>query len=81
MSNLPWTVSHTELRQFFSKFGPVHLATVVFDKNTGLSKNFGFVAFSNRQGYEDVQNSAELKLEGQILKIAPADQSRDSNSE
>lgn len=81
MSNLPWTVSHNELRQYFSKFGPVQLATVVFDKSTGLSKNFGFVAFSNRQGYEDVQNSAELKLEGQILKIAPADQSRDSHSD
>lgn len=74
VSNLPWTVSHIELRQYFSKFGPVNLSTVIFDKSTGLSKKYGFVSFGNRQGFDDAQSVTEHKLEGSLLRVAPANQ-------
>ncbi|KAL1517257.1 hypothetical protein ABEB36_001044 [Hypothenemus hampei] len=77
VSNIPWTVSHSELRQYFSKYGPVNLATVIFDKNTGLSRNFGFVFFGNRQGFEEAQKLIEHKLEGQVLKVAPSTQDQE----
>jgi len=73
VSNLPWTVSHSELRQYFSKFGPVNLATVVFDKNTGLSKSFGFVLFGNKEGFDNAQAVQQHKLEGNTLKVQPAE--------
>lgn len=71
VTNIPWTVSHLELRKYFSKFGPVNLATVVFDKNTGLSKNFGFVTFGNKEGFDNA-NSQPHKLEGNILRVQPS---------
>lgn len=74
VNNIPWTVSHHELRQYFSKFGPVSLATVVFDKKTGLSKNFGFISYGNRQSFEAAQNVVEHKLEGHVLRVAPSNQ-------
>ncbi|CAO1389000.1 unnamed protein product [Diamesa hyperborea] len=43
VSNLPWTVGHRQLKSYFSEFGRVLSASVVFDKKTGLSKNYGFV--------------------------------------
>jgi len=79
VANIPWTVSHNELRQYFSKYGPVSFSTVVFDKSTGLSRNFGFVSFGNRQGFEDAQSVPEHKLEGQVLRVSPA--SQDTNNE
>lgn len=72
VSNIPWTVSHFELRQYFSKFGPVSLANVVFNKKTGLSKSFGFVQFGNKEGFENAQNFHPHKLEGQTLRVQAA---------
>lgn len=72
VGNLPWTVGHTELKQYFSKFGPVQNALVVFDKNTGLSRNYGFVTYANREGFETA-TGATHKLEGNSLKVQPAE--------
>ncbi|KAJ8950177.1 hypothetical protein NQ314_008030 [Rhamnusium bicolor] len=71
VGNLPWTIGHNELKKYFSKFGHVNLATVVFDKKTGLSKNFGFVTFSNREGFEKAANIQSHKLEGNTIKVQP----------
>lgn len=38
VGNLPWTVGHKELRQYFEKFGDIVSAKVIFDKSTGISK-------------------------------------------
>lgn len=50
VANLPWTVGTTELRQFGSSFGRVTHASVVFDRNTGLSKGYGFLVYANGEG-------------------------------
>lgn len=43
VGNLNWTTGHRELRKYFTDFGRVISAEVVFDKQSGLSKGFGFV--------------------------------------
>lgn len=72
VGNLPWTIGNNELKQYFSKFGHVNTATVIFDRSTGLSKNYGFVIYSNREGYETASNTSLHKLEGNNLKVQPA---------
>lgn len=67
--NLPWTVGHNELKKYFSKFGHVNLATVIFDRKTGLSKNYGFVSFSNREGFENATFQSAHNLEGNSIKV------------
>ncbi|XP_018566622.1 SRA stem-loop-interacting RNA-binding protein, mitochondrial-like [Anoplophora glabripennis] len=69
VGNLPWTVGHNELKKYFSKFGHVNGATVVFDKKTGLSKYYGFVTFSHRDGFENATFQSAHKLEGNSLKV------------
>lgn len=72
VGNLPWTVGNNELKQYFSKFGHIYSANVIFDRSTGLSKNYGFVIYSNREGYETASNATAHKLEGNHLKVQPA---------
>ncbi|XP_018334435.1 SRA stem-loop-interacting RNA-binding protein, mitochondrial-like [Agrilus planipennis] len=71
VGNLPWTVGHNELKNYFSKFGYVNSAVVSFDKKTGLSRNHGFVIFSTKEGYEKTINTSDHKLEGNILRVQP----------
>lgn len=72
VNNIPWTVGHGELKTYFSKFGHVHQASVVFDRKTGLSKNFGFVTFSNREGLENATKQQVHKLEGNTIRLQPS---------
>lgn len=69
VSNIPWTVSHNELKNYFNKFGPVNLATVIFDKNTGFSRNYGFVTFNSKSAYEGALKAPQHKLEGNSLNV------------
>lgn len=72
VNNIPWTVSHNELKKYFSQFGHVNIATVIFDKNTGLSRNYGFVTYSNQEGFNSALNATQHKLEGNTLKVQPS---------
>lgn len=72
VGNLPWTVSHSELRQYFSEFGHLVSARVVFNKDTGMSKGYGFVIFSTKGGYESVFNRTKHHLEGNNIVVEPS---------
>lgn len=79
VGNVPWTISHQELKQYFSKFGHVNQGLVIFDKKTGLSKNYGFVTYSNREGFEAANNFDRHILEGNILRVQPSSQNTSDN--
>jgi len=75
VGNLPWTISSTELRHFGASFGQVAHAHVVFNRSTGMSKGFGFLIFSNKEGYENmlkVGGGSSHSLEGNYLTCSPA---------
>ncbi|XP_049517408.1 SRA stem-loop-interacting RNA-binding protein, mitochondrial isoform X2 [Dermacentor silvarum] len=61
-----------ELREHFSQFGYVASSSVVFDKKTGMSKGFGFVAFGNRDGFIGATKQQQHVLEGSTLSVRPA---------
>lgn len=68
VSNLPWTVSHRELRGYFSEFGRVYTAQVIFDKKTGLSKRYGFVTV-DKNAVASIEQRNKHSLENQNLVI------------
>jgi len=47
VGNLPYDVSDEKLNDMFAKFGTPDSAKVITDRDTGRSKGFGFVEFSN----------------------------------
>lgn len=69
VGNLPWTVGHRQLREYFAQFGPVQSARVVFDRSTGLSKGYGFIEFVSSSSTADVNNKQQHTLEGLNLTV------------
>ncbi|KAL2321740.1 hypothetical protein Fmac_026119 [Flemingia macrophylla] len=63
VGNLPWDVDNARLEQIFSEHGKVEDARVVYDRETGRSRGFGFVTMSS----ETDMNDAIAALDGQSL--------------
>jgi len=52
VGNLPYSVTDSTLRSNFSEFGDVSTAKVMMDRDTGISKGFGFVEMKSPEGAE-----------------------------
>lgn len=63
VGNLPWDFDNSQLEQVFSEHGKVVSARVVYDRETGRSRGFGFVTMSD----EAELNDAIAALDGQSL--------------
>ncbi|KZV57699.1 28 kDa ribonucleoprotein, chloroplastic-like [Dorcoceras hygrometricum] len=63
VGNLPWQVDNAKLEEVFSEHGKVVDARVVYDRETGRSRGFGFVTMST----ETELNDAIAALDGQSL--------------
>ncbi|GAV83967.1 RRM_1 domain-containing protein [Cephalotus follicularis] len=63
VGNLPWDVDDSRLEQVFSEHGKVVNARVVYDRETGRSRGFGFVTMSS----ENELNDAIAALDGQTM--------------
>lgn len=71
VGNLPWDVDNGRLEQIFSEHGKVEQARVVFDRETGRSRGFGFVTMSS----ETEMNDAIAALDGQVYAFFLLEQS------
>ncbi|HEU5248805.1 MAG TPA: RNA-binding protein [Thermoanaerobaculia bacterium] len=49
VGNLAYNVSEDQLRDLFARFGTPDSARVITDRDSGQSKGFGFVEFSDDQ--------------------------------
>lgn len=47
VGNLPYTITDTDLRETFSRFGEVVQVSLISDRFSGESKGFGFVEMAN----------------------------------
>lgn len=73
VGNLPWSVDHAKLTEFFSPFGEIEEATVITDKFSGKSKGFGFVTFKNdEEAKKAIADMNEKEIEGRNLKVNEA---------
>lgn len=59
----PNTTSQS-LHEFFSRYGFVEEAKVVFDKASGISKGYGFVTFANTESFLLALKKPSKKIEG-----------------
>jgi len=73
--NLPWTIANRQLKEYFSTFGHVSSASVVFDKNTGMSRGYGFIMFASKEAHKTALNQKVHSLEGRVIVIEEANAS------
>ncbi|XP_044008584.1 SRA stem-loop-interacting RNA-binding protein, mitochondrial-like [Aphidius gifuensis] len=67
--NIPWTIGDLQLKQYFSQFGFINNAKVIFDRRTGLSKNFGYLEITDKDTYHNIVEKKNHHLEGYELYV------------
>ncbi|MBK7781861.1 MAG: RNA-binding protein [Ardenticatenia bacterium] len=63
VGGLSWGTTDEGLRSAFESFGEVEEAKVVTDRETGRSRGFGFVSFTD----EASANNARAQMDGKVL--------------
>ena len=66
------SVNNDDLREFFSQFGPVREACVLFDNNRGASRCFGFVTFEKRETVELLLQKNSYSIKGKTVDVKQA---------
>ncbi|KAL5076462.1 hypothetical protein RYX36_015446 [Vicia faba] len=79
VGNLSWQVDGSRLEQVFSEYGKVVNARVIYDRETGQSRGFGFVTMSDEKEMNDAIAALNgQSLEGRTLKVSVAEDNRPS---
>ena len=73
VGNLPYSTTDDELRAAFAPYGAVASARVVFDRETGRSRGFGFVEMANSsEALAAIEGLNKTELQGRQLRINEA---------
>ncbi|VUC20347.1 unnamed protein product [Clonostachys rosea] len=73
IGGLAWHTEEATLRQKFEEFGPVEEAVVVKDRDTGRSRGFGFVRYTQEPDAQkaiDAMNNVEF--DGRTIRVDKA---------
>jgi len=66
------SVTNNDLRNFFTSFGEVREAVVVFDNNRGISRCFGFVTFEDKDAVELLLRQNNYQIKGKLIDVKQA---------
>ena len=73
VGNLPYSVTETDLRETFARFGEVSKVNLITDKFSGDSKGFGFVEMDNNsQADAAIKGLNDTDLKGRAIKVNQA---------
>ena len=74
VGGLSWGTTDDGLHQAFSQFGEIVEAKVITDRETGRSRGFGFVTFSNDDGATKAISEMDgTELDGRSIKVNEAE--------
>ena len=74
VSNLPYSASEKEIRDFFSQQGRVHSVKIIIDRQTGRPSGYGFIKMESCEADLAIQNYNGTKFGGRTLKVNEARQ-------
>ncbi|KAK3184419.1 hypothetical protein Dsin_031705 [Dipteronia sinensis] len=73
VGGLSWSVDEKSLQDAFSSFGEVTEVKIIYDRDTGRPRGFGFVHFSKEEDAESAKDAMDGKaLSGRPLRISHA---------
>ena len=73
VGNLTYSVTHTDLEEWFTKYGTVQSAQVIQDRDMGRSKGFGFVEMgTDAQAEAAIQGLNDHEHDGRRLVVSEA---------
>lgn len=70
VGNLPYSVTDASLKSNFGEFGDVTSAKVMFDRDTGQSKGFGFVEMASAESAQSAINGLNgMSVDGRAIVV------------
>ena len=73
VGGLSWDTGDAQFKTAFQKFGTVAEARVILDQETGRSRGFGFVTFSDDEaGTRALQEMDGAELDGRVIRVNEA---------
>ena len=73
VGSLPWSVNDEQLAQIFAEAGTVDSARVITERDSGLSKGFGFVEMaSDDEAKKAVEMLNGKEIEGRAITVNEA---------
>ena len=71
VGNLPYSVTDSSLKSNFSEFGSVSSAKVMVDRDTGVSKGFGFVEMASAEVAQAAISALHgMSVDGRSIAVA-----------
>ncbi|CAN4126143.1 unnamed protein product [Withania somnifera] len=75
VGNLSWGVDDLSLRELFSEQGKVVDAKVIYDRDSGRSRGFGFVTYSSNKEVNNAIDSLNgVDLDGRSIRVSAAEE-------
>jgi len=73
VSNLSFDVADNDLKQLFDAFGTVTSCKVIKDRDTGMSRGFGFVEMSNKEeALKAINELNNSEFDGKYISVNEA---------
>ena len=73
VGSLSWGTDDDGLRQAFERFGEIEYVRVITDRETGRSRGFGFVTFTNREdALVAISEMDNTELDGRTIRVNEA---------
>lgn len=73
VANLGFNVQDQDLKEFFTPYGEVKSAKIIFDRDTNRSRGFGFVEMpDDTAARKAIAELDEAKVEGVTIKVTEA---------
>ncbi|XP_057522791.1 glycine-rich RNA-binding protein 2, mitochondrial-like [Amaranthus tricolor] len=74
VGGLSWGTDDNSLKEAFSHFGDVAEARVIMDRNTGKSRGFGFVTYTDSESANNAIAMDGQELHGRNIRVNHADE-------
>ena len=69
VGGLAWATDSEGLKNAFSEYGEVEEAKVVTDRDTGRSRGFGFVTFTEAENAKAAMALNNTELDGRTIRV------------
>ena len=77
VGGLSWNTDNDGLHAAFEKYGAVEEAVVIYDRDTGRSRGFGFVTFGeNSDALDAIDAMNDTTLDGRTIRVNEAQERR-----
>ncbi|MDZ7761166.1 MAG: RNA-binding protein [Desulfovermiculus sp.] len=72
VGNLPFSSTEDDLRDLFSQYGEVKSANIIYDRETGRSRGFGFVEMAEEGADSAIEALNGNEFGGRTLRVNEA---------